>query len=1093
MLREARNFTEAVKAAFDRTTRGQPEEQLKRPVCAFLEAVGNDYGVPTDTTPEVVVADGRPDIGILTHQLLCGYVELKAPLQSIDPDRMRGRNKLQWEKFKALPNLLYTNGREWRLYRSGELFGTPVSFSGEPRDLGAESIDENDALRLNILFRAFLSWHPVVPTRPREFARYLAPLTRLFKQDVADAVQRRSENLIGLRDEWRAYLFADFSDDDFADAYAQTVTYALLLARLEGANVADPTDAENRLRAHNSLLGRILRILTQEEVREDIKLGLDVLQRVLQAMDPVALQSEGSDPWLYFYEDFLHAYDPALARDAGVYYTPAEVVECQVTMVSQLLEERFGKRYSFASEGVTVLDPAVGTGTYLVAAIQHALRVVEKRAGAQKPARSVELAKNLVGFELLIGPYAVAHLRLTRELIAAAGDNAEVLLRDNPVRIYLSDTLESPNQSQAGTLVPLMHRPLVQERERARRVKADERVIVCIGNPPYDRQMEEGAARKGGWVRFGDQTQEVPLLEDFLAPARLAGQGLNLRSIYNDYVYFWRWALWKVFETRSEGDDSPGIVSFITGSSYLAGPGFVGMREYMRRCFDEMWVIDLGGDSLGTRREPNVFAIQTPVAITIGVRAGSANWDVPASVRYHRISGTRTEKLEQLRAVRNLNSLTWRECVPDWQAPFRPPLEGRYSRWPALIQLFPWQHNGAQFVRTWPIGPTRELLTERWKELVSRTNDSRKEGLKETRDRTIGWSSESVELPGRGEPCLADLKENATCPTAIRYAYRSFDRQWALYDARLGDYLKPPLWSSHGRHQIYLSTLLATSIGCGPSATFAADIPDLHHFRGSFGGKDLIPLFRDKGGHQPNITRGLLHLLSLELGREVAALDLFAYVAGVLGGTAFTKSFWVELETPGIRVPITKSTDDFERAVTLGRKYVHLATFGRRFESISDTDLYYPQTARVLLDVPYSSAEYPARFEYKAESRELVIGSGIIQNLSSAVWNYEVSGLRIVESWPSYRMRAGAGRRSSTLDVLRPHAWTATMTEELLEIVWALEAYVHLETEATEVLSSILAGDLFDAFELPTPHTSEQQPPRSITRPDQALIQMNDG
>lgn len=699
MLDQARAFAVSVQSAFARVSRGQPEEQLKRPVFELIEAAGRLFGLPVDTTPEIAISNGRPDIGVLVNALLCGHLELKAPRETVDPAEMRGRNKEQWEKFKALPNLIYTNGRDWRLYQGGELKPV-VRFDGEPRDAGSQAVTVSDATKLDSLLRAFLNWQPIVPTQPREFARFLAPLTRILRNDVLEAVTAHSPALTAVRDEWRAFLFPDFTNEEFADAYAQTVTSALLLARLEGADVTDPAAAEVVLRAQNSLLGRILRILTQEEVRDDIRLGLSVLQRVLQALNGVELQAEAPDPWLYFYEDFLHAYDPALARDAGVYYTPAQVVRCQVRLVSQLLEERFGKLYSFASEDVTVLDPAVGTGTYLVAAIQHALDVVEARAGNQRPARAAVLARNLIGFELLIGPYAVAHLRLSRELISAAGPGGADPFENQPLRIYLADTLESPMAPTAGVLVPLLHRPLVQERENARQVKANEKVIVCIGNPPYDRQMDAGAARKGGWVRFGDQTQTIPIFEDFLEPARRAGEGGNLRSIYNDYVYFWRWALWKVFDTRLDSDDSPGIVSFITGSSYLGGPGFVGMREYMRRCFDEIWIIDLGGDSLGTRREPNVFAIQTPVTIAIGVRGRSANWEVPAVTRYHRIWGTRDEKLERLESVTCFADLDWLECPTDWHAPFKPALSGDYARWPAVQQIFPWQHNGAQFVRT---------------------------------------------------------------------------------------------------------------------------------------------------------------------------------------------------------------------------------------------------------------------------------------------------------------------------------------------------------------------------------------------------------
>lgn len=1069
-------FAAAIQRTYRRTARGQAEEQLKRPVSELIEAVGHRRGQEVETTPEIVAAEGRPDIGVLCENLLCGHVELKAPRENVDPDRMGGRNLVQWRKFSSLPNLIYTNGREWRLYRTGELAAS-VIFEGEPSIDGADAVSPATSEALGRLITAFITWAPLVPTRPRELARFLAPLTRVLRDDVSEALRRGSESLTALQDEWRAYLFPEVTDSQFADAYAQTVVSALLLARLEGAEGTNPQEAEQALLAHNSLLGRILRILTQEEVREDIRLGLGIIERVMRALDVDALNEQESDLWLYFYEDFLHAYDPRLARDAGVYYTPAQVVRCQVGLVSELLEGRFAKTYSFAHEGVSVLDPAVGTGTYLVAAIQHAMQVVEREAGAQRPARAAVLARNLIGFELLVGPYAVAHLRLSRELASAAGEEGADPLAEQPLQVFLADTLESPEPPDAGVLVPLSHRPLVNEREQARQIKVAEPVIVCIGNPPYDRQMDEGAARKGGWVRFGDQRQEVPILEDFLEPARRAGEGANIRSIYNDYVYFWRWALWKVFETPANREPLPGIVSFITGSSYLRGPGFVGMREFMRKTFDELWIIDLGGDNLGARREPNVFAIQTPVAIAIGVRGEDPDEETPATTRYVRLAGSRDEKLAQLNAIRSFDDVPWRDCPDEWWAAFKPPLQGAYAAWPSIRQIMPWQHNGAQFVRTWPIASTEECLRRRWESLLDGTEEERKAAFHESRDRTIEWNAEEGSMPGSGAASIATLAAGDDPPAAIRYAYRSLDRQFALYDARLGDYLKPPIWAAHGPRQIYLSTLLNTAIGFGPAATLSALIPDLHHFRGSFGGKDLFPLYRDREATAPNMNAGLLATLAEVYERDVTAEDLFCYLAGVLCNRTFVGSFWDELETPGVNVPITKSFDTFQTVVAIGRRYITLETYGDRYPDEGRAGRPPQGAARVEQDVPHTADEYPDAFVYDEDAGVLTVGRGRIVGVSRAVWEYEVSGYFVVNRWLAYRMRDGAGRTSSSLDEIRPAAWTAAVTDELLQLLWVVEHLIALEPDARAALQELVAGRTFTAAELPQPTPAETRPP----------------
>lgn len=496
-------------------------------------------------------------------------------------------------------------------------------------------------------------------------------------------------------------------------------------------------------------------------------------------MDPAAVSKKNADPWLYFYEDFLAAYDKQLRNNRGVYYTPVEVVSAQVRLVSDLLINKLDKPLSFAEENVVVLDPAAGTGTYPLAALQYGLDLVEQDYGPGMVAGyASEMAKNIHSFELLVGPYAVAHLRLSERIMEAGGS-----LPNDGVHVYLTDTLESPNASPPGQLM-LNSRVLAREHERAMNVKNDAKVLVCLGNPPYDRQQiatgQTGVERKGGWVRFGDRRDdETPILDDFLRPAREAGAGGHLKNLYNDYVYFWRWALWKVFEK----EQGPGVVSFITASSYLRGPGFVGMREVMRRTFDEFWILDLEGDNLGARKTENVFAIQTPVAIAVGVRHGEPNPDTPARVRYAKIEGTREEKLAELGRLTGFEDVAWQDCFTGWHNPLLPEGEGDYFSWPLLTNIFPWQHSGVQMKRKWPIGETRELLEKRWEALLS-ASDLRT-AFHESRDRKVDRTYPSLGDPDRRLDSLAILRTetrgtDTQAPPGIRYAYRSFDRQWIL-------------------------------------------------------------------------------------------------------------------------------------------------------------------------------------------------------------------------------------------------------------------------------------------------------------------------
>ena len=187
---------------------------------------------------------------------------------------------------------------------------------------------------------------------------------------------------------------------------------------------------------------------------------------------------------------------------------------------------------------------------------------------------------------------------------------------------------------------------------------------------------------------------------DFRKPVIADKQGGQLKNLYNLYVYFWRWALWKVFE--HDTTTGPGVISFISASSYLDGDAFRGMRKHLRRQCDEIWILDLGGEGRGARKSDNVFAIQTPVAIAVAVRTDEAKPDTPAAVRYARIDGTHDGKLAALDAIVGISTVPWRDCPANWEAPFRPAGRGVYFDWPLLTDLMPWQHSGIQFKRTWP-------------------------------------------------------------------------------------------------------------------------------------------------------------------------------------------------------------------------------------------------------------------------------------------------------------------------------------------------------------------------------------------------------
>lgn len=1065
-LQALETFAADVTAKFKAHAHGAPEDQLGAPLESLLKKIGkilNHTVVPKDQS-QLPDRTGIPDYAAVVDKLLAGYVELKAPGKGADPTQYTGHDSDQWERFSSLPNVLYTDGNEWGLYHNGEQAGKPVHLTGDVTNDGKSAVSRDDADRLLRTLGQFLAWEPSVPASAAQLAELLAPLCRTLRDEVLEALEDDSSPLASLADDWRDLLFPEADDDQFADAYAQTVTYALLLARSEGAEVLDIGQAASGLKVRSSLLARALQVLTDDPVKDEISTSLQVLQRVIDKVEPDALSDGQEDPWLYFYEDFLTEYDPQLRKDAGIYFTNVEVVRAQVRLIDHLLRNRLGRKRGFADDDVITLDPGVGTGTYLLGVTNHALTQIEQRQGpGAVPARATMLADNLHGFELMVGPYAVAELRLSQQL----QDYGATLSADLP-HIHLTDTLASPTTKP--TAPPLFLQPLAEEHKRALEVKESTRVLVCLGNPPYHRHSADDSSQ-GAWVRHGAENEE-PILDDFIEPAKKAGHSHHLKNIYNLYVYFWRWAIWKVFEHKTSS--GPGVVSFISASSYLQGDAFVGMREHMRRQCDEIWIIDLGGEQRGTRQSENVFpAVRTPVAISLAVRYGDPDLEQAATVHYaHMRDGTRDEKLQTLDAISVFSDVNWNQCPDGWHDPFLPAGKGQYFTWPRLTDLFPWQHSGVQMKRTWPIAPDKNTLDRRWKNLLAATD--RAEAFKETRDRKVEKSYLPIVGSRSRKTPIANIPDSADTPRIVRYGWRSFDRQWVLADGRLGDFMRPVFWNTHSQKQIYLSSLFHSPLDYGPALTVSAHIPDLHYFCNR-GAKEIIPLWRDSGASQPNLLPGLLTLVENEFGNTVTPSDFLAYTYGLLAHEGYVNHFYDELGAPDPdqgtippRVPITKDADLFAKVVQVGERLLWLQTYGRRYVPQGHTAGDLPAgNAQCVTAVPSDPDRYPEDFAYDASTKKLRVGSGEFTPVTSDVWNFSVSGFQVVESWLKYRMRKPAGKKTSPLDEITPERWTAQFTDELLELLWVLEHTVRVYPKQKKLLQQVVNGPVFNSTDLP--------------------------
>ncbi len=347
--------------------------------------------------------------------------------------------------------------------------------------------------------------------------------------------------------------------------------------------------------------------------------------------------------------------------------------------------------------------------------------------------------------------------------------------------------------------------------------------------------------------------------------------------------------------------------------------------------------------------------------------------------------------------------------------------------------------------------------------------------MKESEARTINKRLTALEDSSKNLVPLVDLKADQPAPEAIAYAYRSFDRQWALLDNRLCDRPRPDLLRAHSDKQLYLTSLLTNVLGEGPASIATARIPDMDHFRGSFGAKHVIPLWQDAAAEEANITAGVLATLSAAYGRAVSAEDFFAYSYAILAAPRYVERFWDELTLPGPRLPITTDATRFEQVAALGRTLLWLHTYGTRFVPAGQRPGRIPSgRARSRVATPQTPEAYPDDFSYHPATQELWVGKGVFEQVRPEVWAFSVSGFEVVKSWLGYRMRRPKGKKSSPLDEIRPEQWE--FDGELLELLWVLDATVDLLPQVASWLEEVLAGGTFLAGDFTQPTAAERNP-----------------
>lgn len=623
-------FEEYLKSVGRDFAAGDATEYTYRAALArLLEAV--ETGIAATNEPKRT-AVGAPDYIVKRGSLTVGYVEAKD--LGVDLKRT-GRSEQLGRYKKAFSNLILTDYLEFHHFTDGELRSTArLADEGENGKLCPNKDGVEEVRRL---LGNFFAVEPSGAGTPKELAEQMAARAREIRTLILNTFGEEGAKgqLHGQLSAFRRTLIPDLKPEDFADMYAQTIAYGLFAARTTSRG-QDFTrwSAAQHLPKTNPFLRNLFYEISGPNLDDRVAWMVDDLAELLNRADMAAIlrdfgrRARKEDPVVHFYETFLAAYDPKMREARGVYYTPEPVVSYIVRSVDQLLKEKFGRPAGLADEKTLILDPATGTATFLYYAIRHIHEELEKQGqlGGWSSYVRENLLPRIFGFELLMAPYTVAHMKLGVLLQELGYDFSG----DERLNVYLTNTLEEGVYSDE---VIGFSEYIADEANAAAKVKNEEPIEVIIGNPPYSGI----SANNGQWISN--------LINDY---KKVDGKPLGERKhwLNDDYVKFIRFGQWRVQKTGR------GILAFVTNHGYLDNPTFRGMRQSLMDTFTDIYLLDLHGNANKKERTPegdkdgNVFDIRQGVSIGIFIKESGKTGR--ARVRHAESWGLRQGKYQAL-------------------------------------------------------------------------------------------------------------------------------------------------------------------------------------------------------------------------------------------------------------------------------------------------------------------------------------------------------------------------------------------------------------------------------------------------------------
>jgi len=984
---------------------------------AIIEEKGNKAGVP--------------DFTVRRRDLLVGYVEAKDVGLDLNP--VEKTEQLQRYRESLNGNLILTNYLEFRWYVEGKVRLTAVL---------AERIGDEITLcnydKTLELIEGFLNYASAAINSPEDLAKQMARLTKSILLATESALQIETETgeLHQLKRGFNEILLPDLNDAAFADMYAQTISYGLFAARVShaqnpGNQLFDRRTAGTYIPATNPFLRRLFNSIIETDLLGKINWAIDDLVELLGRVNMTAIlenfgsRTRQSDPVVHFYETFLAAYNSALRKSRGVYYTPEPVVSYIVRSVDAILKNRFNLPLGLADNSknpdtqqprVQILDPATGTGTFLYGVVDRIYQNLADMgiSGSWNQYVQENLLNRLFGFELLMAPYAIAHLKLGLQLQNLGYEFSS----KQRLGVYLTNTLdEALKKSEV-----LFAQFVAQEANEASAIKRDVPVMVVLGNPPYSGH----SANKSEWI--------AGLVKDYYYVDGVPLKERNSKWLQDDYVKFIRFGQWRVSQTGF------GVLAFVTNHGYLDNPTFRGMRQNLMQTFTDIYVLDLHGNSKKKEVSPdgspdqNVFDIQQGVSIGIFIKEPGKS--TPAKVHHAELWGSRTSKYETLNFI-DIDSTEWKIIHP--QSPF-------YLFVPQNRDLFAEYNDGWKITDIMPVNSVgivtaRDDLTIKWsvQEVKETVKDFVSLPVEEARNKyDLGKDSRDWQVSLAQDDLRSHNLEDSKI---VPILYRPFDKRYTYYTGKTRGFLCMPRFEVM-RHILQgenLALATARSIEIGEWDHLFCTVQLLQHHTVSLKEVNyLFPLYlypdteNEQGNlfseRTPNLSQKFLSAIREKLGYIPTPEAIFYYAYAVFYSPTYRQRYAEFLKIDFPRLPLTSDNELFQTLAQKGEELVALHLMKSK------------KLNKVITKYPVSGDNAVTQVTYNESERRVYINKQqYFEGITPEVWAFKIGGYQVLDKWPKDRKKAN---RSLSFDEVLHYQRIVVAMKETMQIMAEIDEVI---------------------------------------------------